>query len=206
MSRPEDLRWSSLSRPGDLRWSSLSRPLPEPIAVLDDVDAALTRALLSRGLNPRTWCDDLRDEEAARAAFLTETVIPANAGISPTIVQTLAGARTVSRRLPKAVSAVDEYAGLIATHASPDVLVVAGGRDKHLSRSMNDALARHFDSVSASLGRRKARALVATGPVPAEPRWPKLNRLEDLDLTVAAHGATFNTNRLDRGTALLVFG
>jgi hypothetical protein len=165
-----DPRRSSLSRRADDRWSSLSRPLPQPIAVLDDVGAALTRELVSRGLYPRIWCDDLREEEAARAAFLTQTIIPANAGISPTIVQTLTGARTVLWRLPKAVSAVDEYAELIATHAAPNVLLVAGGRDKHLSRSMNDALARHFGSVSASLGRRKARALVATGPTPAVPR------------------------------------
>ena len=69
---------------------------------------------------------------------------------------------------------------------------------------MNDALARHFSSVRASRGARKARALVATGPLSAAPRWPQLRRLPDLDLTIAAHGATFSTNRLDRGTALLV--
>ena len=107
-------------------------------------------------------------------------------------------------RLPKAVSAVDEYAELIARHASPDVRVVAGGRDKHLSRSMNDALARRFEFVSASLGHRKARALLADQPRPGPARWPKLTRLDALNLTVAAHGATFNTNRLDHGTALLV--
>ena len=107
-------------------------------------------------------------------------------------------------RLPKAVAAVDEYAELIARHAQPGVVVVAGGRDKHLSRSMNEALARHFKRVAASRGARKARALVASGPVSAAPRWPQLRRLHDFGLVVAAHGATFSTNRLDRGTALLV--
>ena len=156
------------------------------------------------GITPRTWCDDLRDEESAKAVYAAQADSAANAGISPAIVQALDGAKTVLWRLPKAVSAVDEYAELIARHASPDVLVVAGGRDKHLSRSMNDALARHFSSVRASRGARKARALVATGPLSAAPRWPQLRRLPDLDLTIAAHGATFSTNRLDRGTALLV--
>ena len=69
---------------------------------------------------------------------------------------------------------------------------------------MNEALARHFTTVVASRGARKARALVATGPVPSAARWPQVRKLEQLDLLVAAHGATFNTNRLDRGTALLV--
>ncbi len=107
-------------------------------------------------------------------------------------------------RLPKAVAAVEEYAHLIARHAAPDVRVTAGGRDKHLSRSMNEALGRHFEQVSASLGRRKARALLAERPQAGPVRWPRLNRLDDLDLMVAAHGATFSTNRLDRGTSLLV--
>ena len=161
--------------------------------MLDDEDAALTLALAAKGISPRTWCDDLRDELAVPAAHRCAT--PSEA---------LDGARTVLWRLPKAVAAVDEYAEVIARHAQPGVVVVAGGRDKHLSRSMNEALARHFNRVAASRGARKARALVASGPVSAAPRWPQLRRLDPLGLTVAAHGATFSTNRLDRGTALLV--
>ena len=161
--------------------------------MLDDKDAALTFALVAKGISPRTWCDDLRDELAVPAAHRCAT--PSEA---------LDGARTVLWRLPKAVAAVDEYAELIARHAQPGVVVVAGGRDKHLSRSMNEALARHFNRVAASRGARKARALVASDPVSAAPRWPHLRRLDPLGLTVAAHGATFSTNRLDRGTALLV--
>lgn len=167
--------------------------LPQPIAVLDDAAGALTRALIELGLSPRTWCDDLRDELA---------VPQANRCATPS--EAVAGARTVLWRLPKAVAAVEEYGQLIASHAAPDVRVIAGGRDKHLSRSMNEALGRHFGQVSASLGHRKARALRAEGPQAGAVRWPRLNWLDDLDLTVAAHGATFSTNRLDRGTSLLV--
>lgn len=68
---------------------------------------------------------------------------------------------------------------------------------------MNGTLARHFETVSATLGQRKARALVAQSPRPGPAPWPKLARLDALNLTVAAHGATFGTNRLDHGTALL---
>lgn len=183
-----------LGRSSDpLGWSSLSRPLPQPIAVLDDLDGALTRELLQQGLIPRTWCDDLSDEQA---------VPEPNRCATPS--EAVKGARTVLWRLPKAVGAVDEYAELIARLAAPDVRVIAGGRDKHLSRSMNDALARSFGVVAASLGHRKARALVAAGPRATVARWPKVARLDAFNLDVAAHGATFSTNRLDRGTALLV--
>ncbi len=184
--------------------------LVEPVAVLDDVAGSLTRLLADAGVRARVWCDDVRAEIAAT------TVIPANAGIFPPadptplveLVETpaaaLADARTVLWRLPRALGAIDEYAQLIAAQADPGVRVIAAERVKHLNRSMNDVLARHFTDVHASLGRRKARALLASGPTPSEPTWPRTSRLDALDLDVVAHGATFNTNRLDRGTALLV--
>lgn len=164
----------------------------DPVAVLDDVDGAIGRALADRGLNPRVWCDDVRAERAAPRAWRR-----------PTPQLAVAGVRTVLWRLPRALGAVDEYAQAIAEHADPAVRVVAGERDKHLSRSMNDVLARHFTTVHASLGHRKARALIASGPIASVASWPRTARLDALDLDVVAHGATFNTNRLDRGTALL---
>lgn len=166
--------------------------LTEPIAVLDDVDGALCRALTDRGHTARVWCDDIRSEEAVPEAWRRTTPH-----------QAVAGARTVLWRLPRAVSAVDEYAQLIAAHTNPAVRVIAGERDKHLSRSMNQVLARHFESVHASLGHRKARALIASDPIASTPTWPRTARIDALGIDVAAHGATFNTNRLDRGTALL---
>lgn len=167
--------------------------LGEPVAILDDQDGALTRALEARGHAPQVWCDDLRSERAVPEAWR-----------SPTPADAAAGVRTVLWRLPRSLGAVEEYAQAIAAHAHPDVRVIAGERDKHLSRSMNDVLARSFTSVTASLGRRKARALIASRPTPGRPSWPRTARLDALDLEVVAHGATFNTNRLDHGSALLV--
>ena len=167
--------------------------LVEPIAVLDDVAGALTRALAERGHTAQVWCDDIRAERAVPEAWRR-----------PTPQQAVAGARTVLWRLPRAVGAVEEYAELIAMHADPGVQVVAAERDKQLSLSMNTALARSFQSVAASLGHRKARALIASGPRSLQPSWPRSTHLDALDLDVTAHGATFSTNRLDRGTALLV--
>lgn len=170
---------------------------PASVAVLDDEDGALTQALVTHGSAPRVWCDDVRAEaRAARAHADGATIVT-------TPVEAVTGARTVLWRLPKAVGAVEEYAELIARHAAPDVRVIAAGRDKHLSRSMNDALAKHFDNVRASLGHRKARALLADGPNPGPATWPRTGRVDALDLQLSAHGATFSTFRLDQGTALL---
>lgn len=168
----------------------------EPVAVLDDVAGALTRELTEQGITQRVWCDDVRSEADVPESPLVELV--------ETPALAVAGARTVLWRLPRAVGAVEEYAELIAAHADPRVRVIAAERDKHLTRSMNTALARIFESVTASLGYRKARALSASGPRPCQPSWPRTARIEALGLDAVAHGATFNTNRLDRGTALLV--
>ena len=182
-ARPDPVTELLLSEAGEIA---------EPVAVLDDVDGAIGRALADRGPIPRVWCDDVRAEQAAPRAWRR-----------PTPQQAVAGVRTVLWRLPRALGAVDECAQAIAEHADPAVRVIAGERDKHLSRSMNDVLARHFTTVRASLGHRKARALIASGPIASAASWPRTARLEALDLDVVAHGATFNTNRLDRGTALL---
>lgn len=162
------------------------------IAVLDDAAGALTGELLRLGQAPAVWCDDLRDE--AQVPNELRRSCP---------VEAVTGAQVVLWRLPKASAAVEEYAELIAAHADPGVRVIAAGRDKHLSRSMNTALARSFASVQASLGHRKARALLAAEPTPKPPSWPRTAHIDRLDLDVVAHGATFSTNRLDRGTALL---
>lgn len=181
----------------------------EPVAVLDDVDGALTRELIARGVDFRVWCDDVRDERAAGRDLdePTDSAGGACRDLSPTIARTPAeavtAARTVLWRLPKAVTAVQEYAELIAHHAAPDVRVIAAGRDKHLSRSMNQALSRRFADVRASLGHRKARALLAGDPIAGPLTWPRTAHLDALDLDVTAHGATFSTFRLDHGTALL---
>lgn len=122
----------------------------------------------------------------------------------------VAGARVVLLLLPRSLDALDEIAGLVARHADPAVVVVAGGREKHMSRAMNEVLARHFAEVRASHGRQKARVLHAAGPRPvgATPddasAWPAAARHDDLGLTVRAHGAAFAGTRVDIGTRFLV--
>lgn len=119
----------------------------------------------------------------------------------------LAGVDRVVMRLPSSLSALAEYADWVASWAAPEVHLVAGGRVKHMTPRMNEVLGHRFGTVSASLGRQKSRVLRASRPLSAGPDrhpWPRSRYDETLGLTVVSHGATFNTNGLDRGTRLLV--
>lgn len=172
-------------------------PLPQRVLVLDDVDGALTRAVMDAGAQVRTWCDDVRDlaevPEQARAGDAWASV--GADGWAPELVLW---------RLPQALAAVEDAAERLAALLPEDGRVVAGGRVKHMSRGQNAALGRSFDEVTASLGRQKSRVLHARDARPAAPLWPQRRRLPEFDMDVVAHGATFATNRLDDGTRLLL--
>lgn len=120
----------------------------------------------------------------------------------------LAGATTVLLRLPRSLDELDEIARMIARSADPAVRVLAGGRVKHMSPTMNEVLGRSFESVRAGLGRQKSRILVAEGPRPsADSPYPRhavhdvgLDRL----LQLRAFGATFGGASLDPGTRMLL--
>lgn len=176
------------------------------VVVLGDRYGALTLGAAARhGLSGlRTHTDRLTGELAlaANAGRLAMTGRYRALDPGPELV---AGARVVLAQLPRSLDALDELAGLVAAHADPSVVLVAGGRDKHMSRAMNDVLARHFTAVHASRGRQKSRVLHAAGPRPgAGGRWPVRARHDDLGLTVCAHGAAFAGPRVDIGTRFLV--
>lgn len=128
--------------------------------------------------------------------------------VTPT--QALTPVDVVWARLPRELDALDELCAWVAPVAET---LVAGGRTKHMTTSMNQVMGRYFASVEASLGRQKSRVLRATGPRAAAPAgpagggpWPRWGRvaLEGTDLRVAHHGATFASGRLDPGTRLLL--
>lgn len=181
----------------------LPTPLPSgPIVVVDDPTGALSAAISMQATEPvRIHCDDL----------LAERRVTALGGRTFELSGELfAGAQLVVLRLPRALAALQECAELIAAHADPGVQVVGGARVKHMSRSMNDVLARCFTEVTASLGRQKSRVLHASGPQPIEPQWPKASTVEvpvlngTRELQLRSHGAAFASGRLDAGTALLL--
>lgn len=120
----------------------------------------------------------------------------------------LGRARVVLLRLPKSLDTLTEQVEAIARHAPADVTVYAGGRVKHMSRGMNDVLARSFGDIRASLGRFKSRALVARSPLPSartrEPTFPRRAHLGEIGLDVVSHGGVFAGTRLDIGTRYLL--
>lgn len=145
------------------------------------------------------WCDDRRDADTLDPDHLLNplTARPEDLPAASTAVWT---------PLPTSLDALDELCGALWRLArTNDLHVVAGGRIKHMTHSMNDVASRWFDDVHASLGVRKARVLHFTGPrqhpaVTGE--WPRTNTVRGL--TVRAHGAVFHTAGLDAGTALLL--
>ena len=187
------------------------RAHPTDVAIVGDRHGALTLGALDHlgAVRPRVHQDALVGERAlARNAgrLLGET---ATAGatwtqhdLDPSLV---AGAHVVLLQLPRSLDALDEIASLVAAHAHPDVVLVAGGRVKHMTTGMNDVLARSFGEVRASLARQKSRTLHATAPRPdAVVGWPHEARHDDLGLAVVAHGAAFAGMSVDIGTRALL--
>ncbi|WP_461165089.1 class I SAM-dependent methyltransferase [Arthrobacter sp. R4-81] len=118
----------------------------------------------------------------------------------------LSGARLVLMQLPRTLAELEEAADAVARYAEPDVVLLAGGRIKHMSLSMNEVLARCFEDVEPQLARQKSRVLVArtpklrTAPLP----YPVVEENTELGITVCAHGAVFSGTKLDIGTRFLL--
>lgn len=176
-----------------------------PVVVLDDQSGALALGLHEQhpGLEIRVSCDSLADEEATAAATVGLAGVRLVPGLGPDL---FTGARLVVLRLPKGLAALDEIAEGVARSADPAVLLLGGGRLKHMTRSMNDVLARHFGHVRASLGMQKSRVLVASRPTPptGPATYPVTSTDAALGLTVCAHGAAFAGAGVDLGTRLLL--
>lgn len=118
----------------------------------------------------------------------------------------LEGASLVLLQLPRSLAELEEIADAVARYAAPDVVLLAGGRVKHMSLGMNAVLARYFDDVQPQLARQKSRLLLARRPKPvaAAAPFPVTEFNEDLGLTVCARGAVFAGTGLDIGTRFLL--
>ncbi|MEC5191124.1 MULTISPECIES: class I SAM-dependent methyltransferase [unclassified Arthrobacter] len=125
--------------------------------------------------------------------------IPFGAGL-------LSGATVVLLQLPKSLAELEEIADAVARHAAPGVVLLAGGRVKHMSLGMNTVLERHFGEVQPQRARQKSRVLLARGPKPASsaPQFPVSGVNAELGLTVCARGAVFAGTGLDIGTRFLL--
>lgn len=143
-------------------------------------------------------------------ALLGERALEANArNISyshhPLGESLLAGATLVLLQLPRGLDELDEQLAAIARYADPEVTVVAGGRIKHLTPTMNPVMLRYFDSLDVSRAKQKSRGFVLRQPrAVTEPWLPRTEFHADLGLWVAAHGAVFAGTSVDNGTRLLL--
>ncbi|TFC84449.1 class I SAM-dependent methyltransferase [Cryobacterium sp. TMT3-29-2] len=180
------------------------------VVVIEDRYGALTlgAAALAGARGIRVHQDALSGEMAlslnAADAGLAETYRSLDLG-----EELLANARVVLMQLPRSLAALDEYADAIRRFAAPDVLVIAGGRIKHMTPAMNEVLRRHFGELRVSPARQKSRILRAQAPISTETQaavstWPISVTYADLGLTVCAHGAAFAGATIDIGTRYLL--
>ena len=185
--------------------SALESAAPGTVVVVEEQDGALTLGAAVRfgAERIRVHQDSVVAERALAANAEREgfTDRYRSCGLDADL---LAGTRVVLLRLPRSLSALTEIAETVARHADPEVVVFAGGRDKHIGLAMNDVLAASFAEVRASRGRQKSRVLTARGATPGPASYPVRERLDELDLTVVAHGAAFAGPRLDIGTRFLL--
>lgn len=118
----------------------------------------------------------------------------------------LVGAELVLLQLPRTLAELEEIAAAVARYAAPGLVLLAGGRIKHMSLGMNAVLERHFATVQPQLAQQKSRIILASGARQTETHeWsPAVEHLAELDLDVAAHGAVFAGTKLDIGTRFLL--
>jgi 16S rRNA (guanine1207-N2)-methyltransferase len=188
------------------------------VVIGDDYGALTIGALADGAASVRVHQDSLLGElalasnAAGRGGFVS----------LPLGEELLAGAAVVLLRLPRSLDALEEIAALIAAVADPSVVVVAGGRIKHMSLGMNEVLLRHFGTLDVSLARQKSRVLIARSPLPgqtpvsaqspvsaqptvsAQLHRPRREFNAELSLWVCATGAVFAGSKLDIGTRFLL--
>jgi 16S rRNA (guanine1207-N2)-methyltransferase len=186
---------------------------PGRVVVLGDHYGALVLGALDAGVRGlRVHQDALSGVRAIDAN--ARTLLPGLAGEYrhlPLGRELLEGAALVLVALPRSLDALEEMLAFVAEHSGPEVTVMAGGRIKHMSLSMNEVLGRYFASVTASLGRQKSRVLTASAVRPAAERPAARFPLQaghalglPEPLQVRAYAQTFGGAKLDPGTRFLL--
>jgi 16S rRNA (guanine1207-N2)-methyltransferase len=181
------------------------------IAVIGDGYGALTLPLAAAGLAGVRVHQDLVTGRRALARNAAELGVTAGLGVTGFAeheldTELLRGARLVLLQLPKGLAELEEIADAIARAAAPDVLLLAGGRVKHMTLAQNDLLGARFGQVQPQRAERKSRLIVATDPlpVPQDPPFPVSTAHPEYGLTLCAHGGAFAGDRIDIGTRVLL--
>ena len=181
---------------------------PGTVAVVGDRFGALTLgAVALHGVVGVRTHQDLLTGERALAANAARCGLDGTYRALP-LAEAVAGAHVVLLQLPTSLDELDEIAEAVAAYADPDVVVLAGGRVKHMTPAQNEVLARWFGHVEAHLARQKSRVVLARGPRPEAERprreRPARTRHDDVGLTVCAHGGVFAGTGIDIGSRFLL--
>jgi 16S rRNA (guanine1207-N2)-methyltransferase len=172
------------------------------LVIMGDAYGALTLGAAADGGDGIRVHQDLLTGERALAANAERFGLEGRFTSLPLAAALVRDARVALVRLPRSLDALRDIAGLIAAHASPDVVVYAGGRIKHMSLAMNDVLREHFDRLDVSHARQKSRVLIARGP--RDGRDPVPQRAERDGLVICAFGGVFAGASIDIGTRFLL--
>lgn len=148
------------------------------VAIVDDTHGAL--ALGAQLLGARAVRVH-QDSIVGQRALATNA---ARVGLAEPAQHPLASVATpatslVLVRMPRSLDRLDAVARAVAAVAGPEVVVLAGGRVKHMTPTQNDVLAASFARVDVAHARAKSRIIVARGPHPdATPALPVVSQLE----------------------------
>lgn len=137
----------------------------EQIAVIGDEYGAITLALADAGLHGIRVHQDLVTGRRALANNARELALDGAFTSHELDESLLIGARLVLLQLPRALAALEEIADAVAGWAAPDVVLIAGGRVKHMTLTQNEVLARHFGTVQPQRAERKSRLIRASTSV-----------------------------------------
>ncbi|NNH03159.1 methyltransferase [Microbacterium ulmi] len=172
------------------------------LVVVGDTHGALTLAAADAGARGIRVHQDALTGERALAANAGMLGLEGSFSSLPLHRALVERAQVVLLRLPRSLEALDDIAALVAAHASPDVVVFAGGRLKHMTHAMNDVLRAHFGGLDVTHARQKSRVLVAREPRAGHDPAPR--RVSHDGLVVCAYGGAFAGAAIDIGTRFLL--
>ncbi|WP_439592125.1 class I SAM-dependent methyltransferase [Microbacterium sp.] len=172
------------------------------LVVIGDAYGALTLAAADGGARGIRVHQDPLTAERALEANAVVTGLEGTFTSLPFAAELVRDATIVLLRLPRALDALRDIAALVAAHASPEVVVFAGGRLKHMTPTMNDVLRAHFTRVDVTHARQKSRVLVARGPHDGHDPAPAQAEVDGV--AVCAYGGVFAGASVDIGTRLLL--
>ncbi|WP_235026296.1 class I SAM-dependent methyltransferase [Glutamicibacter sp. JC586] len=189
--------------------STQDQPWPASITIVGDHYGALTLGALALGSTQvRVHTDSLTARRAIEAN--AQKLLPQLTDRLSfyTLAQVADQASTILLALPRGLDVLDEQVAALASSATPTARLFAGGRIKHMSRSMNEVLSSRFARVDVSLARQKSRVLTASNPLAEQTasNFPAtaIHTVRGTSFNLHAGAGTFGAARLDPGTRLLL--